>query len=173
MFVLFCAIFARWELGASVLSNACLFLLLGLFLSLLRVAVVANVCAVRVFLLPHEKFGDVLLAEKFLFLDRAESIRVVFWRPIIVIVDHGIDEVRVKLFQFLGELVDGYRDGLQLGAIVVLLVRRVIVAGLFGRRARPPATKQAAFFATARKTIRGRVRHDQIRQVVGRVLRHA
>ena len=147
-----------------IFSYACFVLLFG-FLGF--------VCAIRVFLLPHEKFGDVLLAEKFLFLDRAESIRVMFWRPIIVIVDHGIDEVRVKLFQFLGKLVDGYRDGLQLGAIVVLLVRRVIVAGLFGRRARPSATKQAAFFATAREAIRGQVRHDQIRQVVGRVLRHA
>ena len=146
-----------------IFSDACFVLLFGCFLGFR---------AVRV-LLPHEKFGNILLAEKFLLLDRAESIRVVFWRPVIIIVDHGIDEVRVKFFEFPGELVDGYRDGLQLGAIVFVLVLRVIIAGLLGRRARSTATQQAAFFATARQTIRGRVCHDQIRQVVGRVLRHA
>ena len=51
-----------------------------------------------------------------------------FWRPIVVIVDHGIDEVRVKLFKFPGELVDGDGDGLKLGAIVLLLVSGVIIA---------------------------------------------
>ena len=170
-----CSIFVRSLHVESwcIFSDACLVLLFGFFLSVFRAAFVANICTIRVFLLPHEKFGDVLLAEKFLLLDGAQSIRVVLWRPIVVIVDHGIDEVRVKLFQFLGELVDGYRDGLQLGAtIVVLLVRGVVIGVIFGRRARSPTT-QAAIIATARKTVRSQVSHDQIRQVVRRVLRHA
>ena len=82
-------------------------------------------------------------------------------RPIVIIIDHRITEVRVKLLQFLGKLVDGDRDSLQLGgAVVTVFLTSRLIANLSSRR-------------LARATIGGLVNYDQVGQEVGCMLSHA
>ena len=49
-------------------------------------------------ILPVGELGDVLLAEVALAFERAQCICVVLRRPIVIIVDHRVAEVRVDLF---------------------------------------------------------------------------
>ena len=64
-------------------------------------------------MLPVHEFGDVLLAEVALSFERAQIICVVLWRPIVIIVNHGVAKVGVDFLQFSAKLVDGNGDAFE------------------------------------------------------------